>query len=152
MTTTTITDDKQRPGNPRDQSTTPSQPPLALALPPPPLDNIPQKLQPTPRKLHHIPLPIPPPRLQLPRHLALPRARNRKSNIPRLPPPPLPTSRRPRGPALAKSVRTPERLAHVPREPGDDGRGGARVARYVGLGPAGVGEAGGEGVELWGFR
>lgn len=133
-----------------------------------PLYHIPQQLQPLDRKLQHIRLPIPAqPRLHLPRRRPRSRAdgqrdvatlitalvfwgdfqREGKGKHSRCPVLGL-AAGGPGGAALAHGVGGAEGAAHVDGHVADDGGRGAGVAGEVVLGPAGVGEAGFEGVEL----
>lgn len=62
---------------------------------------------------------------------------------PRRPPP------RPSSPALRNGIRRPQLRTDMLRQAGDNLWRGALVVVHVGLGPAGEGEAGFEGVELY---
>ena len=103
--------------------------PSALAL-----YSIPHKRQPLHRKPHHIALPLPTPRLNLPSNRPL-LATHSQRNIPRHAIPRT-TPRRSRSPRLANRVRAAERFAGVVSELGDDVGRGAFVGLGIRVGPA----------------
>ncbi|KAB8345847.1 hypothetical protein FH972_022902 [Carpinus fangiana] len=100
-----------------------------------PSQHVPQQLERRPRKLHHILLTPPMPRLDLARDPSA-RRRDRQSAVPRR----AVARRAARGPrraALADAIRARELGARVGGEARDDGGRGARVSGEVGLRPAG---------------